>query len=874
MKLSTNKIYTVACLMAIALSGCGSEPINTDTEAPSFDGFVIAVAEGVDQVSTAWMPASDDITAPNEIQYGLFYGDSKNFVPNTTSLYQTYTGETTATVTGLDAGTEYFFKVVASDAADNSTEADSFVSVVTSTEPSILTGITTNSNEDLSLGIPQVSGIDNSIYKYSKNASSVAPEGGTILIGENKDGSGYIRLVDTVSQDATSITINTSDATLHDVFERVSLSTEMVLRNPQQAASTPNSNEDAIPSTMNRSVNSSTGTKTRWKNRLLTITENLPTTPVQHTTSNRSSEAPPADNLDQDVQTNAAPLIDTSIVLFDTKAGQSLSVKGEITFEPSLKVDVETEGFTVTEAKTVLKGDLKIEVTLGYDYIAQVNISEDKTVFDRKYHSRYVMGGIPIIQETNFKLVAKVSGNATSAMKGDIKATIDSNVTINVDYDGSDWSSSSTDTFDKSLTVKADIVGTADAQVRFVPQVTVKYYSALATTITVEPYIKTDITAQAILEAELVANGIMGAIGFTNFDAFAGVDINFMTDFSILGKSIARYPVSGMKQLFNQEEQLFGLPTLSGEVEETAEGEFTFTGLAEPFNNAFGLENAFDVNSARWITFPEIDVIAGMTVDWSGETPDSIYFIGNSVMLGAIGRQYLKVPLTIVFEDENFTKCVERALNISKIEKMSDLRIMSCKNDDIQVADLKHFPNLVFHDLERNHLTEIDISRNPLLTNIDLGQNPITEIDLTQNPALTYVNLDYTELSEINVTQNPALVTLISRRNSIRFAITEINLTQNPALETLWLTSQGLTAINLTKNPALIEIRLTNNKLTRINLTDNTELDRAYLENNELIVINFDQNPKLDWAYLENNPLIPETIKYLETINWIHELRW
>ena len=620
--------YTIGCLMALMLSGCGG----ADTEAPKFDGFVLAVAEHTDQVSTAWMPATDNVTAADDIAYALHYDVDANFEPNSASLYQTYTGETSATVTGLTAGTEYYFRIVATDLATNSTEAINSVSVVTATNPSVRTNIIVKNSDELVLGAAQVSGIDNSTYTFESSASSVAPDVGSILIGKDNDGNAYIRKIDGVTQDNTEIVVETSDASLHDIFESMSLSTEVVLRNPpQEAASTSN----ALPRVMSRGTTANAKPQLKWKDNLLTITESVPAVEVT-----QGEDATNTAN-----RTTQAKLFDASNVKIDLKASEELSVTGSINFVPSLKTDVKTNGFMVTSAKTQLSGKLTLELTLAYDYKGAITIKEDKVVFNTIYKSRYFLNGVPVYQETTFKLTAKFEGKATSAIKGEAKATVTSNVTINVDYDGSDWDASSTESFDKSLTVKAEAIGSATAEVRFVPEVTVRFYKSIASTVSVEPYVKAEVEAKAIAEAELVENEFTAAYGFTKFDAFAGVDINVMADATVFGINIARYPEKGTKNLFNQQEQLFGLPTLEGTAKKISANQYTFTGKATPFTNAFGLENPFDESSAHWVVFPSIESVDGMTVDWSGDKPTSLYFIGNSEMLGEIGRQYIKVPI-------------------------------------------------------------------------------------------------------------------------------------------------------------------------------------------------------------------------------------
>jgi len=140
----------------------------------------------------------------------------------------------------------------------------------------------------------------------------------------------------------------------------------------------------------------------------------------------------------------------------------------------------------------------------------------------------------------------------------------------------------------------------------------------------------------------LVATGIIGNYSFTRFDGFIGVDVNLMAELSIFGCSIARYLEFGTKYLYNNEIQLFCLPRMKAFVDwQSSE----LVAEVTPFVNEFGQESQFDKDSAAWAVFqPEAKLLSGMKVNMENDLNlNRAYFVGNSVMLGEIGKQYVDV---------------------------------------------------------------------------------------------------------------------------------------------------------------------------------------------------------------------------------------
>ena len=114
-------------LLGIAAAG-GTAP--SDTTAPEM-GLVNVFSESDTQISINWDIASDNSTDSADLVYEICISDTSGGCDPFTATQTTTAGTTSATISGLTAGTEYFIVVRALDAAGNSSQPSTEVSILT-----------------------------------------------------------------------------------------------------------------------------------------------------------------------------------------------------------------------------------------------------------------------------------------------------------------------------------------------------------------------------------------------------------------------------------------------------------------------------------------------------------------------------------------------------------------------------------------------------------------------------------------------------------------------------------------------------------------------------------------------------------------------
>ena len=281
----------------------------------------------------------------------------------------------------------------------------------------------------------------------------------------------------------------------------------------------------------------------------------------------------------------------------------------------------------------------------------------------------------------------------------------------------------------------------------------------------------------------------------------------------------------------------------------------------------------------------------------------------------------------IDFVDKSVESCIKARAEIEGFTKTEELTEVLCKGGDgySSFEDLNHFPNLdgiALHSLEVgeldfdniHYLEELIIVSSELLTSISLNNLPklklldlrnshkVAELNLNSLPELEVLSIRDSVLATLNLGDIQSLKSLsIGTFGTDAFlfglypSIEHLDLTANQNLEEIEITYTKLTSvmlegleslskltiyssqleqIDLINHPNLKEIMLFDNRLSRIDLDGMPELVNLQLSTNSLESIKLDLNEKLNTVDLRENPLSPKTIEYLDSVDWIEDLRY
>lgn len=191
--------------------------------------------------------------------------------------------------------------------------------------------------------------------------------------------------------------------------------------------------------------------------------------------------------------------------------------------------------------------------------------------------------------------------------------------------------------------------------------------------------------------------------------------------------------------------------------------------------------------------------------------------------------------------------------------EIAAVKEINCDNKGFASLDgIEVFSNLKSLSCENNQLLGIDISNNPELTSLDVSHNKLQNLDVSGNPELIELYCSYNQLTSLNVSDNPELKDLYCMSNQLTY----IDVSRNLALKRLSCGNNHLTNLNVSKNVALTYLECADNQLASLDVSENSDLDKLTCLGNQLTSLDVSYNPLLTWLLCEKNQLTSLYMNY------------
>ncbi len=637
------------------------------TENPA---LTLMVATDTNAMSLAWLPGSDGITPVAEIVYEIHLSTQEQFSPSSATLVKTVTGEKQATVDGLTAGTQYYGVVVALFSGSQKSAVSNSLQARTSPQPVAMDPATVVATA-ADLGLGTFTTTNNSTYLF-QSTSGTPPAVNSVLVAEDGSGGMTLRRVTSASKANGEVTVETTAASLTDVFDTASLSTSFKLVDVQQPAQALGklANKQGLPLSKSMVTNNgSLYSRIDWEDRLLSVEQ-----------TNYAYDEPGL---------TVVPLGKTSTVTLHktTAATVSESFTANITanFNPSLITEAEWGGAalkSLNSAKVAAKGTLSLAAQAAYHFSAAGSTNQEFTLFEKNWSSLYLVGGVPVLQKVTLTMKANAKANAEAQVDAKASALIVEEVEVGAIYNGTTWTPYIVNDNGNDMKASLDIVGKASAEIRLIPEVKVTFYEVLSSSLTVEPLVGSSLTfAKTTDNLDFLTLHPERLIQLTSFDAALGMESNVLVNLNALGGTWNVLPKtcvlgSGATCLNAfAGPKLFSLPKLAVTYTTT-----TGTTAQLLLQVTDGVANAFDPNSVQWEVFPNGAIInpglcnkangvttCGATLTFGDQQGYAVFASGQGI-LGTVGRQFKEVAVnkgpcqeTIVWQGREWQRCGSQA---------------------------------------------------------------------------------------------------------------------------------------------------------------------------------------------------------------------
>lgn len=359
-------------------------------------------------------------------------------------------------------------------------------------------------------------------------------------------------------------------------------------------------------------------------------------------------------------------------------SGGSIRLSGEVgvDFEPELTIEAALSGGRVQSATVRVDGPLAFRTEVTLDASASGNYDFEQELLDKQFRRVLMAGQVPILVSGELRVTAQFRAEAEANLEIvqtlDLGYDLSAGLACNAGCDSTrDWSVIGEATPWQKYELRGEANSRAEVELRFVPDLTIRFYDALTGRLLIEPYLY----GQAGLEGHFVYRG--GSTGsssdadyrFTELEFGGGIDGRLRLGMQVFNYQLAGYPSRNPDELHDfqviERTPILGLPTLqpgfSMARNPAGQCAMMLNGSYENVPNPFGSDslNPFEEASGAWqIVEPGDDEILEpseepMQAWFIGEEGNTyrLRFSGHSA-LGSFVRQYEEIEVTFDQNDE------------------------------------------------------------------------------------------------------------------------------------------------------------------------------------------------------------------------------
>ncbi len=244
-----------------------------------------------------------------------------------------------------------------------------------------------------------------------------------------------------------------------------------------------------------------------------------------------------------------------------------------------------------------------------------------------------------------------VAASASAEIEARAEARLTETVEVGARYDGSDWTPYIEHSESDSQTASLDIVGQANAEIRLIPRIEVRFYRVIGASLTIEPFAQSSLTAEETTNnLDFLATHPDRLIQLTSFNASLGMESNVAVTLDALGKSWDIFPSTcvlgtGSCLVSFDPLDLFSIPAM-----ELTNEESVFT-----LEVTDGVHNSFNMDSVVWEVFPDDAVLFPHDCSKSGQittctatfspfaSGEYTVFSSGHGLLGETGRHFKEI---------------------------------------------------------------------------------------------------------------------------------------------------------------------------------------------------------------------------------------
>lgn len=591
-----------------------------DSTAPDFAGIRLAYAQSPTSLALAWADASDDSTDASKIKYVVYQGTSNSLddVFQTANIVDAVVGGTEANVKGLTADTTYYLLVVAEDASGNAGSNWKLTPVTTMTNDIDVEKVPEEVDEIAPPADVTVSDDRATVTIAGDYTDEIAVDDPLLV----PSGDTYaLKKVTSITNITGDTELSVEDASLDQFIKSGRLSSTATI--------------DEIPESSSSRTVSRMALK-RFAPRLRWLREKG----YRHYVHPEGrfviweNGSRGATRNDERERTERGYEYSTELA-----AGVTWS------YDYALRPTVETESEWTERAfwfdrldyvKIVAGGEFDLTGSIEYFISGAAELSADKELFKIGMDLAYMAGPVPVYQEVEFALNAKLAVKVDGELGYKDTLKLNKNIQLGFQWTRDEgWETIAEDGFTFSLTHELTAEAGIDATLTIYPVISTTFYTNAYGNITLEPCLELDGDLTLLPETH-----------FTKFDVDFGVQAKLGAGLTAFGFEVGSWesdPVTilAKNHVLSLPEIKFATAPATGIVETNSE--FTVE-VTEGANNAVSADNiswSYSPEHTGTTLTPSNENLTGTFYPNStGEYTISVKAKGdNTAFLGDLGAQ-------------------------------------------------------------------------------------------------------------------------------------------------------------------------------------------------------------------------------------------
>ncbi|MBP8283259.1 MAG: hypothetical protein KAX46_05010, partial [Chromatiaceae bacterium] len=250
-------------------------------------------------------------------------------------------------------------------------------------------------------------------------------------------------------------------------------------------------------------------------------------------------------------------------------AGLSLGGEALINFQPAVTVVANMRGSTLEKAVVRLDGAISFRTEARLEATANGTFTYNQPLLDKRFVKILLAGSVPIVINGRLQLTAQFRAQADAALDISQVMELGYDLTAGLEYQNGNWQVLSEATPWQRYELRGEADTRAFVEVRFVPDLTVKFFDVASGRLLVEPYLY----GEAALEGHFVYQDATGGAGsdtdyrFTKMEFGGGIDGKLRLGLAVFDMNLAGYPSRDPNELYLfkvlERTPIIGLPALA-----------------------------------------------------------------------------------------------------------------------------------------------------------------------------------------------------------------------------------------------------------------------------------------------------------------------